>query len=231
MNIDMYGSRYTLIPILNKGLSYDIQLGNVHIGSNLESQFSKVTKFNRTYIKKKFTKLDYLEQLTDFQKTFRRFSERSENNVIIIDFMMESKMVSLVNNIKLTDSLLLKYSLTEEIKMQKKVPLSHKFNNIINLMDNFIKHLKHYDLVVLNKVKLSENLIDKMSEEELLHFKLQEDIIEICESLLVKMGSNVVEIPFIYEKNSFDEKYLFDTVYQEHLVNSLNKILEKANMK
>lgn len=231
MNIDMYGSRYTLIPILNKGPDYDIHLENVHLGSNLESQFSKVTKFNKTYIKNKFTKYDYLEQLTDFQKTFRRFSGRSENNVIIIDFMMESKMVSLVNNIKLTDSLLLKYSLTEDIEKKKNLALSNKFNNLVNLMDNFIKLLDHYDLVILNKIKLSDNVTDQMNEEELIHFKLQETIIDLCESLLIKMGNNIVTIPFIYENNNFDEKYLFDKVYQDHLINSLNIILENAEMK
>lgn len=231
MNIDMYGSRHTLIPILNKGFAYDIHLDNVYLGSNLESQFSKVTKFNKTYIKNKFTKYDYLEQLTDFQKTFRRFSERSENNVIVIDFMMESKMVSLVNNIKLTDSLLLKYSMTEEIKTQKNLSISNKFNNIISLMDNFVKLLEHYDLVILNRVKISDNTLEKMNDEKLLHFKLQETIIEICESLLIKKCSNVVAIPFIYENNNFDEKYLFDKTYQDHLITSLNKALENANMK
>lgn len=231
MNIDMYGSRYTLIPILNKGSDYDIHLENVYLGSNLESQFSKVTKLNKTYIKNKFTKYDYLEQLTDLQKTFRRFSGRSENNVIIIDFMMESKMVSLVNNVKLTDSLLLKYSLTENIKVQKNLSLTNKFNNLVKLMDNFIKLLNHYDLVILNKVKLSDNAIEQMNEDELINFKLQETIIELCESLLIKMGNNIVTIPFIYEDDNFNEKYLFDKVYQEHLINSLNTILENAEMK
>lgn len=231
MNIDMYGSRYTLIPILNKGSDYNINLENVYLGSNLESQFSKVTKLNKTYIKNKFTKYDYLEQLTDLQKTFRRFSGRSENNVIIIDFMMESKMVSLVNNVKLTDSLLLKYSLTEDIKEQKNLSLTNKFNNLVKLMDNFIKLLNHYDLVILNKVKLSDYAIDQMNEDELINFKLQETIIELCESLLIKMCNNIVTIPFIYEDDNFKEKYLFDKVYQEHLINSLNTILENAEMK
>lgn len=217
-SLDVYGSRYTLIPIMRSAedIGYDIK--KAYLGSSLSSQYAKTQKVDIKLVKKRLNSYEELEVLNDRLKLFRRFSSRTESRTIIVDFLNEGFEVinSLTGRITYIPANV-KFDIKKnEIKYLSK---DIRIEQIEENLNTFIKDLNHYDRIVLNKLRLpkynktkTNNYILKDSIEII---NVMNSFIESFEDLFLEKMEKVEVIP-LYKEHIY-EGYWFSKEYLQHV--------------
>ncbi|QQD85671.1 DUF6270 domain-containing protein [Jeotgalicoccus sp. ATCC 8456] len=217
MNIDVYGSRYTLIPLMRSAEELGFNLNKAYLGSSLSSQYTKTQKLDVNLAETRLGEYEQLEVLNDRLKLFRRFSSQSLSEVIVIDFVYEAFEVvtSAQGRLTLTPAnQKFDRESTRNIRMTKDSRLNLVSENI-NL---FVKDLNKFDKVILNKLRLPKYI--KKTEDK---FELRSDIetvnimnafIESFEDLLIEKLDGVHVVP-LYENHHLDA-YWFSQNYLQH---------------
>lgn len=219
-SLDIYGSRYTLIPIMRSAedIGYDIK--KAYLGSSLSSQYAKTQKVDTKLVKKRLNSYEELEVLNDRLKLFRRFSSRTESRTIVVDFLNEGFEV--INSVtgRLT---FLPANVKFDVKINEIKYLSKdsRINLIDENLNTFIKDLNHYDRIVLNKLRLPKYKKTKTNnyilKENIENINVMNSFIESFEDLFLEKMEKV-EVISLYKEHVY-EGYWFSKEYLQHVKN------------
>lgn len=226
MNIDLYGSRYTLIPLMRNATHLELEINKAYLGSSLASQYAKTQKIDTKQVKKKLNEYEELEVLNDRLKLYRRFSKQTKSKTIIIDFLYEGYQIvnSDYGRLTLTSS---NRKFDKKNTENKLLTKEARINLIDHNIEAFIHDLIDFDKVILNKLRLpkyekkqGENLVLK---ENIQHINIMNSFIESFEDLLIKNIENIDVIP-LYEKHHIDG-YWFSQDYLNHFKRQFDLII------
>lgn len=228
INIDLYGSRYTLIPLMRNATQLKLEINKAYLGSSLTSQYAKTQRVDTKLIKKTLNKYEELEVMNDRLKLFRRFSKQTKSNTIIIDFLYEGYEIVNSDSGRLTLT-------SANQKIDKKssentiLTKGSRINTIKKNMDNFIGDLETFDKVILNKLRISKyvknednNLILKDNIQEI---NIMNSIIETYEDLIINEIKTIDIIPLY--RDYCNEGYWFSPDYLNHV----KKYMTEFNIK
>src|SRR5699024_2458697 len=198
MRVDLFGSRFSLIPLMRnmKQIGYDIN--KAYLGSAISSQYAKTQRVDHRQIKKKLIQYEELEVLNDRLKLFRRFSKNTNSSWIVVDFLYEGNDILTASTGRLTSTPAnIKYdrSITKYKVLNKDVRVDQIEDNI----KAFIHDLKNYDKIILNRLRYPKYEINSSGEKVLKNninqINFMNSIIESYEDLLLSKINTVKVIP------------------------------------
>lgn len=229
MKVDLYGSRPSLINLLNNRSNLQIEINKAYIGTSFDSQMKKATKIDERLMKKYLNEYEQLELLVDSRKLFRKLQNISESNIIFIDFLSEGKTVMKINDGVLLQNLSLKRCI-KNIEEGREISIDRKVKDLNVITDNFIKYLSTYDLIILNKLrhpKRKKTSYGYQNKNNLDHVNFLNYYTESFEDLILEKMTNIEVIEEYDIPKNLVEGYYYERNYIEYFLNRSIEILNK----
>lgn len=229
MKVDLYGSRPSLMNLLNNRSNLQIEINKAYIGTSFDSQMKKATKIDERLMKKYLNEYEQLELLVDSRKLFRKLQNISESNIIFIDFLSEGKSVVKINDGVLLQNLSLKRCI-KNIEEGQEISIDRKVKDLNVITDNFIKYLSTYDLIILNKLrhpKRKKTSYGYQNKNNLDNVNFLNYYTESFEDLILEKMSNIEVIEEYDIPKNLVEGYYYDRNYIEYFLNRSIEILNK----
>lgn len=227
INIDLYGSRYTLIPLMRSAEELEFEISKAYLGSALTSQFAKTQKIDTKYVKKISNKYEELEILNDRLKLFRRFSSHSKSSTIVIDFLNEGYDVLNLEQGRIT---LTPASIKFDKNNSRKMIMSKetRIQDIENNLNTFINELDQFDKIILNKLRISKYRTDEngrtVLKDNIQEINVMNSVIESYEDLTLDKLNRIEIIP-LYDNHEI-EGYWFASEYLNHFKKHIDIFIE-----
>lgn len=223
--VDLYGSRYSLIPLMRNQMKLNIDINKAYLGSSLFSQYAKTRRIDYRRIDNRLNKYEELEVMNDNLKLFRRFVNHTRSTVIVIDFLYEGTEVVNTEEGRITcTNSNIKYE--KNLELNKNLSFNSKLNSIDNNLKNFINDLSKFDIVIINQLRNPKYKIENNTsvlKPDVSSINMSNSIIESFEDLLFNKLNTVKVIP-LFEKHN-EEGYWFTSEYIEHFVKYLERII------
>lgn len=229
MLIDIYGSRSHLMSLFEVNTSENLVVSNIFIGTTIESQNSKEITINEEKMNEITSPYELIELNTDMSKRFRRFNSYVKSNVIILDFLHEGReSIRFKSGTLVNRPVLRRYGYSQG--NGNILSLDNKIKNVENYVNDLIKYIESYDLVIVNKLrnpkKINDNNIS-LKVEDLERINFLNYYAENFEDILINKMKNIRVIPEFKSVNQLEKGYQNEADYLNFFKFHLDNILKE----